>query len=71
MHVEHIEFLFKTAESWSGNSPAVYKAKGERGGYVIQGWSLDEATVAQLRNRAPGEIGIWVPDDIVEGLKGL
>jgi hypothetical protein len=61
-----IEFQFKTADSLVDECPARYKVIDGKGGYVIQGKRLDDATRAMLRQIANDEDAVWVPADIVE-----
>jgi hypothetical protein len=60
-----IEFIRKTANSTSGNCPAIYKA--ENGNFVIQGWKIDEDTRARLRDLGLDEDAVEIPADIVAG----
>lgn len=61
-----IEFMWKTGGSNTGNCPARYKAPG---GYVIQGRKLDDETRAQLRDLGADEDGVWVPADVIDGVR--
>lgn len=61
-----IEFIRKTKESTTGNCPAIYKAAN--GNYVIQGWTIDDDTRAQLRDLADNETAIEVPADVIAGI---
>lgn len=61
-----IEFIRKTDNSTTGNCPAIYKA--DNGNYVIQGWLIDDATRAQLRDLADNETAIEVPADVIAGI---
>jgi hypothetical protein len=61
-----LEFILKTPNSSTGNCPAAYRA--ENGNYVIQGWVLDEATRANLRDLADNESAVEVPADVIDAL---
>lgn len=61
-----IEFIRKTRNSTTGNCPAIYQA--DNGNYVIQGWRIDDATRAQLRDLADNETAIEVPADVIAGI---
>lgn len=61
-----IEFIRKTAESTTGNCPAIYAT--ERGTFVVQGWTLDDETRAQLRDLADNETAIEIPADVIAGI---
>jgi hypothetical protein len=61
-----IEFIRKWDSSGTGNCPAIYKA--DNGNYVIQGWLIDDATRAQLRDLADNETAIEVPADVIAGI---
>jgi hypothetical protein len=61
-----IEFIRKTDSSGTGNCPAIYKA--DNGNYVIQGWTIDADTRAQLRDLADNETAIEVPADVIAGI---
>lgn len=64
----HLEFIRKWADSGGGNCPALYRAAN--GNYVVQGWKLDEATQANLRDIADGETAVEVPADVIAGIIG-
>lgn len=61
-----IEFIRKTDSSTTGNCPALYRA--DNGNYVVQGWKIDHATRAQLRDLADNETAIEVPADVIAGI---
>lgn len=61
-----IDFIRKTSSSGGGNCPAIYKA--ENGNYVIQGWKLDAATAAQLRDLGDNETAVEIPADVIVGI---
>lgn len=62
-----IKFQFKTGGSGVENCPARYQVTSVEGGYVIQGKKiLDGETRAQLRQLAPDEDVVWVPEDIID-----
>jgi len=63
-----IEFLWKWTESQVKNCPALYKAEG---GYVVQGWNIDDETRAQLRQLADNESAVFVPADVIDRIKEL
>ena len=59
-------FIRKWADSGTGNCPALYRA--ENGNYVVQGWKLDDATRANLRDLADSETAVEVPADVIAGV---
>lgn len=61
-----LEFIRKWQDSGTGNCPSLYRA--ENGNFVVQGWKLDEATRANLRDLADGETAVEVPADVIAGL---
>jgi hypothetical protein len=61
-----LEFIRKWIWSGTGNCPALYRA--ENGNYVVQGWRLDEATRANLRDLADNETAVEVPADVIAGI---
>ncbi|WP_433530284.1 hypothetical protein ACQPYA_29605 [Micromonospora sp. CA-263727] len=61
-----LEFIRKWSNSGTGNCPALYRA--ENGNYVVQGWQLDEATRAQLRDLGENETAVEVPADVIAGI---
>jgi hypothetical protein len=61
-----LEFIRKWGDSGTGNCPALYRA--ENGNYVVQGWKLDDATRAKLRDLAAGEDAVEVPADVIAGI---
>lgn len=63
-----IEFMWKTDGSAVENCPALYRAPG---GYVVQGKKLDGETRAQLRQFGADEDAVFVPDDVLDKLRGL
>jgi hypothetical protein len=63
-----IEFMWKDEVSNVGNCPAMYKAKG---GYVIQGKTLGEGTLAQLRDLGGDETAVFVPANVIERIRNL
>ena len=62
-----IEFMWKTASSYTNNCPARYKVTSAEGGYVIQGKRIPPEVHAQLRDLGPDEDALWVPDDVIDG----
>jgi hypothetical protein len=64
-----IKFMWKTGDSNTGNCPARYEVTSAEGGYVIQGKRIDPATRAQLRDLGGDEDGVWVPADVIDGLR--
>lgn len=58
-----LRFIRKTRSSITGNCPALYRA--ENGNYVVQGWRLDDATRANLRDLADNETAVEVPADVI------
>src|ERR1035441_2979882 len=63
-----LEFMWKDAGSHGGNCPAMYRTKG---GYVVQGKVLDAETRAQLRDLGGDEDGVFVPDNVIDRIRGL
>lgn len=61
-----LEFIRKWSESGTGNCPSLYRA--ENGNYVVQGWQLDEATRANLRDLGENETAVEVPADVIAGI---
>jgi hypothetical protein len=61
-----LEFIRKTKDSGTGNCPAIYRA--DNGNYVIQGWRLDAATRAKLRDLADNEDAVEIPADVIAGI---
>ncbi|MFK3984457.1 hypothetical protein ACI2K4_29300 [Micromonospora sp. NPDC050397] len=61
-----LEFIRKWQESGTGNCPALYRA--ENGNYVVQGWRIDEATRANLRDLGENETAVEVPVDVIAGI---
>jgi hypothetical protein len=68
MHFDHIEFMWKDAQSGGGGCPALYRVEG---GYVAQGRKLDVATRAMLRQLADDEDAVFIPANVLDRLKGL
>ena len=65
-NIVQLEFIRKWSNSGTGNCPALYRA--ENGNYVVQGWQLDEATRAQLRDLGENETAVEVPIDVIAGI---
>lgn len=61
-----LEFIRKTDSSASGNCPALYRA--ENGNYVVQGWKIDDATRANLRDLGDNETAVEIPADVIAGI---
>lgn len=61
-----LEFIRKWSSSGTGNCPALYRAPN--GNYVVQGWKIDEATQANLRDLADNETAVEVPADVIAGI---
>ncbi len=61
-----LEFIRKTDNSGTGNCPALYRA--DNGNFVVQGWRLDDATRANLRDLAPNEDAVEIPADVIAGI---
>lgn len=61
-----LEFIRKARDSGTGNCPALYRA--DNGNYVVQGWRLDPATRAKLRDLADTEDAVEVPADVIAGI---
>jgi hypothetical protein len=61
-----LEFIRKWRDSGTGNCPALYRA--ENGNYVVQGWRLDQATQAGLRDLGENETAVEVPADVIAGI---
>ena len=63
-----LEFIRKWEGSGTGNCPSLYRA--DNGNYVVQGWRLDDATRANLRDLADDEAAVEVPADVIAGIVG-
>jgi hypothetical protein len=61
-----LEFIRKWGDSVVGNCPALYRAAN--GNYIVQGWRLDDATRANLRDLADNETAVEVPADVIAGI---
>lgn len=61
-----LTFIRKWADSGAGNCPALYRAAN--GNYIVQGWRLDAATNANLRDLAENETAVEVPADVIAGI---
>jgi hypothetical protein len=61
-----LEFIRKWADSGTGNCPALYRA--ENGNYVVQGWRLDDASLANLRDLGEDETAVEVPADVIANI---
>jgi hypothetical protein len=59
--------MWKDPGSGQGTCPALYRANG---GYVVQGVRLDDETRAQLRDLGDNEDGVFVPDAVLDLLRG-
>ena len=68
MHFDQIEFMWKDSDSVVEGCPALYRVPG---GYVVQGVTLDDSTMAQLRQLAGNESAVFVPENVIERIKGL
>lgn len=66
MEFDQLDFMWKTNGSNTGNCPALYKVDG---GYVVQGKTLGDGTVAKLRDLGGDEGAVFVPDDVLDGLR--
>ncbi len=58
-----LTFIKKTAESTTGNCPAIYLR--EDGRYVIQGWKIPADERDQLRDLADNEDAVVIPADVI------
>lgn len=63
-----IKFMWKDTNSSVGGSPALYEAPG---GYVAQGWKLDDETRDQLRGLASDEDAVFIPANVLDRLRDL
>ena len=63
-----IRFMWKDANSGGGGCPALYET---RGGYVVQGKTLDDETRAQLRQLAEDETAVFIPANVLDRLWDL
>jgi hypothetical protein len=61
-----LRFIRKWVDSGNGNCPALYRA--ENGNYVVQGWKIDDATRANLRDLGDNETAVEVPADVIAGI---
>jgi hypothetical protein len=61
-----LEFIRKWKDSGTGNCPSLYRL--DNGNYVVQGWLLDNATRANLRDLADNETAVEVPADVIAGI---
>src|SRR5207247_4588194 len=59
-------FRWKDENSNIGGCPAQYKVTSAEGGYVIQGKRLSAEPRTQLRDLAPDEDAVWVPDNVID-----
>lgn len=57
--------LFKDQGSGGNGCPTVYL--GESGELVVQGYSVDESTFAELENVLPGESAVRISPDVILG----
>ncbi len=67
MEFEFIEFMWADAASGGGGSPALYKVEG---GYAVQGKKIGSQTRAQVRNLTDDEDVVFVPDNVLDRLRG-
>ncbi|MET8538140.1 hypothetical protein ABZV67_42150 [Streptomyces sp. NPDC005065] len=67
--MRELQFLWKDMDSSSsgGGCPALYETEG---GYVVQGFRLDSATRATLRELADDEDAVFVPANVLDRLIG-
>lgn len=71
MDIGQITFLWKDSASGGGGCASLSEAEmGGRAGYVVNGPMLDEATRAQIPHLGAGEAAVWVPANVLDGLKG-
>lgn len=57
-------FLFKLGSSGGGGCPAFYATS--TGDYAVQGYRMDAATAAQMRQVGPGEAGVVIPAELFD-----
>lgn len=67
MHFDTIEFLWKDADSGGGGCPSLSRVTG---GYLVNGVPVDEETHAKIPHTADGEITVFVPDNVLDRLRG-
>jgi hypothetical protein len=62
-----VKLTYLGKETQGGNSPTVWET--DDGHYVIQGFTLDAETLAQVGAVPDGEAVIWVPKQLMRYLK--
>lgn len=67
MEFEFIEFMWVDQASGGGGSPALYKVPG---GYAVQGKKIGPQTRGQVRNLTDDEDVVFVPDNVLDRLRG-
>lgn len=60
-----LKFMWKDAESIGGNCPALYQVEG---GFVVQGKTLSDGEIAQLRDLGTDEVAVFVPANVLTRL---
>jgi hypothetical protein len=68
MQFDKIEFLWKDAGSGGGGCDSLSRVEG---GYIVNGTPVDEGTAAQIPHRNPGEVAIFVADNVLDRLRDL
>lgn len=62
-----LHYIGKDPESRSGQCPALYRTeRTDRLTWVVQGWQLDAEAQGDLRDLAPNEGAIEVPEEVLE-----
>lgn len=65
--MKELKFLWTSdPDCPDNNCPSLYETEG---GYVVQGFKLDDATREQLRNISADEDAIFVPQVLLDRLK--
>lgn len=67
MEFPYLDFLWSDLASGGGGSPALYKVDG---GYAVQGKKIGPNTRSQVRNLTEDEDVVFVPDNVLDRLKG-
>jgi hypothetical protein len=60
-----VRFVRKDPDSVTENCPALYDVTSGEGGHLVQGRLVDPREVSGVRDLAPGEVLMWVPDGVI------